>query len=395
MGILSSVIKFFEGRVKIYADDCNKDALLSFFVDNGISAKISSCNEKGGIYTEISPSLLKKIAPALDKLNIMVYIINIYGFKRICSKYGKRYGLLCGFFIFAALLWISTLFVWRIDIIGNELISKEQISAELSEMGVKVGSKISDIDRQTIASYFLKEHPELSWAALNFKGTTVILNLKETESRPDEVTENGPLLVASEGGVIKSILVYEGSAVVKVGTVVKKGDVLITGLISGSGMQITDVPPLRVENAVGSVKAEITRTQEVVIPFSEKFTFSEPGENKGKIISVFGHDFLFGSTDGAVLESEKNVTFFGVLEIPITVKTYVEQKTVTRSISRENEEARIEAERQLYKKITDSLGDGELTFVKTEYTETETGWTARAQYGCIVEIAVPSKGLTK
>ncbi len=123
MSFLTSLISFFEGKVKIYADEENKDALLSFFVNNGISAVVSADNEKGGVYTEISPSLLKKIAPALDKLNIMVYIINIYGFKRLCSRYGRRYGLLLGTLLFAALLWVSTLFVWRVDVSGTELLS--------------------------------------------------------------------------------------------------------------------------------------------------------------------------------------------------------------------------------------------------------------------------------
>ena len=60
MNFFASLIKFFEGRAKIYADEENKNALISFFIENGISAVLSADNEKGGIYTEISPSLLKK-----------------------------------------------------------------------------------------------------------------------------------------------------------------------------------------------------------------------------------------------------------------------------------------------------------------------------------------------
>ena len=82
MGVFSGIIRFFEGRVRVYADSENKNAYIGFLLDNGIEAKVVNDEEKGGVYTEISPSLLKNIAPALDKLNVMVYIINIYGFKR-------------------------------------------------------------------------------------------------------------------------------------------------------------------------------------------------------------------------------------------------------------------------------------------------------------------------
>lgn len=387
MNILSSLIKFFDGRAEIYADAENKDALLSFFVSSGISVETRSEREKGGIYAEISPGLLKKIAPALDKLNIMVYIINIYGFKRLCSKYGTRYGLMLGAAAFAVLLWLSTLFVWRVDVIGNDALSKEELRAELSELGVSVGVELSDIERSAVADTLLKQHPELSWAALNFKGTTVTLTVKETAKVP-ESTEQAPcrVLVAAESGVVKSVLAYEGHAAVKPGAVVNKGDVLITGFISDSA---DGIPQLRLTDARGSVKAEVVRTVEAYAPFTEERVHFENGKRCGTVISVFGHTFSFGSTEGAAMDSERYVTFFGVVEIPVTVRALYEKKAVSSVLSEDSETARLTAERRLYKKITETLGDGELTFVKVEYTETEDGWLARAELGCAVEIAVP------
>ena len=97
------IIGFLEGRAEIFADNENRERLISFFIENDIRAKVRYCEENGGVYTEMSPLLLKKIAPALDKLNIMVYIINIYGFKRMLSRYRERLGLLVGGLLFCAL----------------------------------------------------------------------------------------------------------------------------------------------------------------------------------------------------------------------------------------------------------------------------------------------------
>ena len=60
-----NIIGFMEGRVEIFADKENREALISFFVNNEIRLKIRYDEESQGIFTEVSPSLLKKIAPAL------------------------------------------------------------------------------------------------------------------------------------------------------------------------------------------------------------------------------------------------------------------------------------------------------------------------------------------
>ena len=54
-------------------------------------------------------------------------------------------------------------------------------------------------------------------------------------------------------------------------------------------------------------------------------------------------------------------------------------------------QARLLAEKQLYKMITESLCGGELTYVKAEYAETEHGIEAVAEIGCLTEIAIPYK----
>ena len=392
MGLFSSLVKFFEGRVGISADAKNKNAFLTFLVSKEINAEVIPYGE-GGIYTEISPRILKNIAPALDKLNIMVYINNIYGFRRLSSRYSGRFGLLIGGVLFAVLLWVSTLFVWRVDIVGSEKLSREQTRAELSEMGVKVGAFISDIDRVAAINRFLTEHPEISWAALNFKGTTAVLVLRETEEKPDvEEKEDTKLWVAAEDGVVRSVLVHEGTALIKAGAPVKKGDLLISGLISGSGMQITDTPILKMSGAVGSVKADVTRSAEVFVPLCEQCTEYEASEKKTAVISVFGWDFSFGKTEGKTLEGERNVTFFGAVEIPVTVKTYSEKREKTVTVTRSPEQARLLAEELLYKRIGEALGNGELGYVKKDFSKTEDGWIARAEIGCTVEIAVPYEG---
>lgn len=384
--ITDKILGFFVGRVKLYADENNKNAFLSFLVANGIYAKITPDKENNGVYALLLQSTLKKVASALDKSQIIVYIINIYGIRRILSGYRKRYGLFVGIAAFLVMVWLSTVFVWRVDVIGTELLSAKEARSELAEMGIYPGTLISNINKGLIADRFLATHPEFSWAAVNVNGTTVSLSVRETEKRPTEEAKTN-VLVANHDGVVKSILVYEGTAAVSVGTVVKKGDVLITGFISGSGLQITDIPPLRVGNASGEVRAEINGEVEVTVQLSETVRTETVSEKPcGRKISVFGRDITLGKTENAFQSEECYVTFFGIVEIPVTVTRYygIDEKETT--LERSADEARIEAEQKINALVHEVLEGTETVSLEISYSEDENGVTAKAEYVCIADI---------
>lgn len=384
--IADKILGFFVGKVKLYADENNKNAFLSFLVNNGIDAEITPDKEKNGVYAVLLQSTLKKVAPALDKSKIIVYIINIYGIRRILSGYRKRYGLLVGIAVFWIMVWLSSMFVWRVDVVGTEMLSVKEVRAELAEMGVRTGTLISKVDKSTVADRFLAAHSEFSWAALNVKGTTVSLSVRETEKRPDESAKTN-VLVAKADGVVRSVLVYEGTSAVSPGTVVKKGDVLITGFISGSGLQITDVPPLRVGNARGIVRAEINGEVSVRVPLCETVTEQSASKKPcGRKISVFGRDITVGKTENAFQSEESYVTFFGLVEIPVTVMRYYEISERETEIKRSADEARLEAEVRINELVLEALSDAETVSLNVSYYEDEDGITAKAEYVCITDI---------
>ncbi len=383
--MIGKLLKFFRGSVRIYADKQSSDALIAFLTERKIECEIAPNVEKGGIYTDISPHLLKNIAPALDKSGIIVYIINIYGFAHILSRYRARTGLAVGAMLFALMLWASTLFVWRVELSGSELLSKEQLRAELEAMGVYPGCRISEIDKSTVANRFLSLHPELSWAGLNFNGTTVSLTVKETLERPEDKSPDAPLLVAKHDGIVSFVGVYEGVAVVSTGTVVKKGDVLISGFVSGSGLQITEEPLLRTGNAKGVVKAEVAGKIEMRADFSESSEVQTLGAVCGRNISVFGRDFNIGCTDGES-DGGKNLTVFGFIELPITVKSYREVCTQTEISEYSREEAEERAKQRAYEKLNAELPSGEVLKIRWEVKEDDSGVTVVMSYVCETDI---------
>jgi len=238
--ILSKAVNYLRGSATLRVEERYKSGFLRMLLSENIPASICELTENGekhGVEAVISPKFIKKTTSVLDKYSIKVYIINIKGFCALLPSLRNRIGILVGAVLFFTLLLLSTLFIWRVEIVGAESVPEEYLREVLSESGVGAGAIISRIDAFSVSNSLLLSCPELSWASLRLKGTTATLTVRETVPHQEVKENETPLLIASESGVIRSILVYEGTAAVKVGSVVRAGDALINGLISGSGLQ--------------------------------------------------------------------------------------------------------------------------------------------------------------
>ena len=394
MMLVQKLLRFFEGKAVIYADEDNKDGLVDVLSKSLVESKIQSDGQNGGVKVTLCPSDVKKIAPTLDKMGVIVYINNIYGFKYLCTRNFKRVGVLLGITVFLLLLFLSTTFVFKIEISGSELISKEQIKSELSAFGIRVGARLSDIDRADASNRFMQNHPEFSFVAINFKGTTVCVELKERISADRIDQTRVDFLVAECDGVITRLAVTGGRGMVTPGTVVKKGDLLIIGMISGNGLQYSDNPALRYDGASGEVFAETSGFLDVQLPFKECRDEIESREKCGVSISVFGLDINFGtvsadSEQGFDLLGERNVTVFGSVELPITYRECVRVKTVQKNVIRDEAEALLEAEKIAYMKLSEQLGSGFLTEINVSKGTNDSGAWVKIEYGCERNIAAP------
>lgn len=389
-----TLFSYLEGEVVLYADEVYRSRLTAIAVENGINARISDDALNGGVTVRLSPKNAKKMASALDKTDIIVYIISVCSFKHSLFSHCKRIGLLVGAFLFFMLLSLSTLFVFKVEVIGSELIAEADVKRELAEFGIKPGARLSDIDRTETANRFLQLHSELSWASVSIKGTTVRLEVKEKADAPPLEDEKADFLVAGFDGVVKSVLVYSGKPAVVVNSVVKKGDLLISGYISGNGLQYTDAPLLRYEGASGSVIAEVSASFSARACFTEQYSVSKSSEKCGIVVEILGKSFKFGKTseeDGYFLTSEKNLTLWDKLELPITVRECRKISETSNTEYFTEEQATALAQKRAYEMLDFELAGASLCEIKTNTVKDGDGVSVIVEYVCLRDIAVPKK----
>ena len=141
------------------------------------------------------------------------------------------------------------------------------VLAELESLGVKPGIFKPHIDNMLIENQLLVRIPELSWASLEIRGSRAILRVRESVLPPALVDRNTPCnIVAAKDGIIHKMIVLDGQAAVGPGQTVKKGQLLVSGII-----EHPDTIGVRYVHSTGQIIARTWYQQTVELSLKEPY----------------------------------------------------------------------------------------------------------------------------
>lgn len=184
---------------------------------------------------KISMADYELLEELVNKTGVKVDILEKYGLPFLfLGKKNRTYYLI---FVLVALnlIFISNLFVWKIDFLGNYTITDDQIRDFLVQYDVTEGKWKQSIPYSIIEEELRKEFDLIKWCSVSLDGNTLIVHIEENSLQTDvlkEYPENTYSDIVSEtDGVVKSVLVRNGVAMVKAGDMVTKGQILVTGSV--------------------------------------------------------------------------------------------------------------------------------------------------------------------
>lgn len=202
---------------------------------------------KGVIRFNINISDFKKLRTIAKKTKCKVCIKEKKGMYFTLFKYRKRKLL----FIFLFLIIIFSIsfstFIWQIDIIGNERLSKESIISNLKESGLFIGKNKIGLDKKEIVNEIRAKEEELSWVGIQIDGTRAIVKVVE-KTRMDEKNIqkiNPGDIIATKSGVITKLVAENGTSKRKILDYVNKGEILIEGIIYNRNQEIIGNVPAK------------------------------------------------------------------------------------------------------------------------------------------------------
>lgn len=155
----------------------------------------------------------------------------VKGIRGIFCKSIKCYGALLAIAFSMALLFLSSKVVWSVRIEGNAIYSEREIIEELESCGLSLGERWSKIDTGRIEGELLSKSDSISWLNINRRGSVAYVKVIEKTVFEENENIGYTNVVAKCDAIIEEITVVSGVAKVQVGESVKKGDLLISGVI--------------------------------------------------------------------------------------------------------------------------------------------------------------------
>lgn len=190
-------------------------------------------NQNGEITAFTSVNGYKRIRKISKNTGMTTRIVKKNGMRFWLSKNKVRSGLAVGAVAMVLIMATLSQFVWRIEVVGNVNTDEEEILSAFEEYGVKIGAKTDTLGLKKITADALTLLPSVSWASVNKKGSVLCIEVREKREIPEMYDASVPTnVVASEDGLIISSDVLQGTEEVKVGSAVRKGDLLISGVVT-------------------------------------------------------------------------------------------------------------------------------------------------------------------
>ena len=191
--------------------------------------------EKSSIlYANISINDFKILKNIAKTSSCNIKLTKKMGLPFIFNKYKKRKIFFILLIFVLIVLLISSNYIWNIEIIGDNRIDKNEIIEELKNNGLSIGIAKSKLDTKRVINDIRMKREDIAWIGIDIKGTNAIVEIVESEKKPDIVkTDEYCNIISEKSGIITRINVSNGTAKVKVGDIVKEGDILVEGKLEG------------------------------------------------------------------------------------------------------------------------------------------------------------------
>ncbi len=229
--MLKRIIRYLRGYLQVYLIGDSNERFLNLCRNRGIYIwKLAKA--EGGSTAYISLRDYRRLRPIIKKTHTFPYIRQKIGLPFLIFKYRKRKMFFVSLLWFYALLYILSMFVWRIDFTGQERYTEETLLRFLAQRNITGGMLCGSVHGKEIEDAIRGEYPDIGWVSVELNGTRLFVRILENVvPLVEEEQKKAKHLVAEQSGTVVSIVTRQGTPMVHAGDKVKKGDILISGIV--------------------------------------------------------------------------------------------------------------------------------------------------------------------
>lgn len=206
------------------------EKFLNLLWRNGIQIKNIKRKDISTFTLEMSLKDYRKIEGLAKKTDSKIKVINRKGLGFFLLKLRRRRALTVGVFLFSAIIYVLSTYIWIIDIETDKTLSPYEVRRELLSYGIKEGIKKDSFNVMSIEEKLIKNNENIMWVRVRVEGAILKVKATERQSPPKIIQEEEPCnLIAKADGEVVRVFTTAGTAVVKKGDIVKRGELLVKG----------------------------------------------------------------------------------------------------------------------------------------------------------------------
>ena len=317
--IFKWIILFFYGYANIIVEGFFVERFINICMSKGIILQNLHREKSTILKAKILKSDFKKLKSIAKKTKCRVHIEKKVGVPFILNRYRKRKVFAIALCVIAIFIFGITRFIWNIEVVGNESISKDDIIQEIKKYGIDIGKPKRKIEVEEITNAIRLERDDLSWLGIKVKGTNVIIEVVEATKKPEVIDKNKITnIVADKKGVISKMVIQSGTARVNIGDEVNPGDILVEGVMEGK------------YTGIRKVHSEADIFAKTYLEKEKKETFIQEIEeqtgNKEKKSEIYINNFKINFNKGVskfenydTIRTNKKIRLFSNYYIPIEI----------------------------------------------------------------------------
>lgn len=230
--ILLNLWNFIRGYVIINVKGYFVEKFINLCANKGIYLWDIRRKMPHSMVLKVSVNGFKALRGIAKKTRCNIRIVRKVGFPFVKYRYRRRKSFLAGFVIFFALVYLLSSFVWVVEIHGTKKVKPQVIVDLLAKNGIKPGIFKRQYDKDKIVADMLINIDGISWIDIKQVGTKIVVDIVERIPTPPMLDWSVPCNIYSKNdGVVKDIITKNGVAVVRKGDVIKKGQLLVTGIV--------------------------------------------------------------------------------------------------------------------------------------------------------------------
>lgn len=348
---------YLTGYVLLAVDGLNPERLLNLALNRGVALWDVRWSGRERLFLKVRARDLFPLRHIARAAGCRLRIVAKRGCPFAWGRLQRRRAFLGGLVFFFLSLYVAGSFIWVVEVRLPEQAkynSRRLVLEEAAALGLRPGAWRPGLDPNALAAELAQRLPNVSWIGVHLKGIRATIEVVERVLPGAGV--RAAHIVAAKDGVVEDVLVLRGEARVKAGDVVRRGQILISGIVApaeGQGPTLV--------RAEGRVKARVWYEAYASVPLVERREVGTGRAETAYSLHVGSHVYhLWGprASPYRLYKVEKvteSLPALGPYRLPVhlTKVTYreVRREEIKRTVSQGQELARARAEELLRSKV--------------------------------------------